>query len=188
MAHRRPTRTPRRRLSAPPRHCALIISPLRRELRSAARDTGGVASNDDAHHSRPLAGDDLEELACSAYLLGDADGCRRVLQRAQRAYWEGGNRRRAARCLFWVGFTLLLEGELAQAGGWLARTRRLVEHEPECPVPTRVRVLARPAGQPMDLAGARRRYARPGAAPTAGHAGHTGPPGQSLTATDCSDC
>jgi ATP/maltotriose-dependent transcriptional regulator MalT len=97
-----------------------------------ARDTGGVASNDDAQHST-LAGDDLEELACSAYLLGDADGCRRVLQQAQRAYWEAGNRRRAARCLFWVGFTLQLEGELAQAGGWLARTRRLVEHEPECP-------------------------------------------------------
>ena len=64
-----------------------------------------MASNDEAHHSTPLTGDDLEELACSAYLLGDADGCRRVLQQAQRAYWEGGNRRRAARCLFWVGFT-----------------------------------------------------------------------------------
>jgi DNA-binding NarL/FixJ family response regulator len=87
----------------------------------------------DADHSTSLAGEDLEDLACAAYLLGYADGCRQALQRAQRAYLEAGNPRRAARCLFWVAFTLLLEGELAQASGWLGRTNRLVEHEqPEC--------------------------------------------------------
>jgi hypothetical protein len=75
----------------------------RRRHRPAARDTGGVASKEDADHSTPSTGDDLEELASAAYLLGDADECRRALQRAQRAYLEGGNRRRAARCLFWVG-------------------------------------------------------------------------------------
>ena len=82
-----------------------------------------------ADESTSLAGEDLEDLACAAYLLGYADGCRQALQRAQHAYLQGGNPRRAARCLFWVAFTLLLEGELAQASGWLARTNRLVEHE-----------------------------------------------------------
>jgi hypothetical protein len=38
---------------------------------------------------------------------------------------------RAARCVFWVAFTLLLEGDLAPAGGWLARANRLLGHEPQ---------------------------------------------------------
>jgi hypothetical protein len=91
-----------------------------------------VAGNREADRSTPLAGVDLEELACAAYLLGRADECRRELRRAQQSYLAVGNRRRAARCLFWVAFTLLLEGDLAQAGGWLARTGRLVAQEPAC--------------------------------------------------------
>ena len=86
----------------------------------------------DAAHPHPIAGEELEQLACTAYLLGRADECRARLQEAQHAYLAGGDRPKAARCLFWVAFTLLLEGELAQAGGWLARTARLVEHEQQC--------------------------------------------------------
>jgi ATP/maltotriose-dependent transcriptional regulator MalT len=82
-----------------------------------------------ADQSASLAGADLELLASAAYLLGHSEECRQALQRAHHAYLAGGNRRRAARCVFWVAFTLLLEGDLAQAGGWLARTRRLLEHE-----------------------------------------------------------
>jgi DNA-binding NarL/FixJ family response regulator len=82
-----------------------------------------------ADQSASLAGADLELLASTAYLLGHSEECRQALQRAHHAYLAGGNRRRAARCVFWVAFTLLLEGDLAQAGGWLARTRRLLEHE-----------------------------------------------------------
>jgi len=59
-----------------------------------------------AEQSAALAGEDLELLACA-----------------------GGDPRRAARCVFWVAFTLLLEGDLAQAGGWLARANRLVAQE-----------------------------------------------------------
>jgi hypothetical protein len=44
-----------------------------------------------------------------------------------------GDVRRAARCLFWVAFTLLLEGSLAVAGGWLAKAGRMLDQEPrEC--------------------------------------------------------
>jgi ATP/maltotriose-dependent transcriptional regulator MalT len=91
-----------------------------------------VDANHEAGRSTPLAGEALEQLACTAYLLGRADECRAQLQEAQRVYLAGGTRPRAARCLFWVAFTLLLEGDLAQAGGWLARAGRLVEHEQEC--------------------------------------------------------
>jgi DNA-binding NarL/FixJ family response regulator len=80
-----------------------------------------------------LVGDDLELLAAAAYLLGHVDECREALQRAHRLHLAAGNRRRAARSVFWVAFTLLLEGNLAPADGWLARARRLLAYEqPEC--------------------------------------------------------
>jgi ATP/maltotriose-dependent transcriptional regulator MalT len=84
-----------------------------------------------AEESTSLAGEDLELLACAAYLLGHVEECRQALQRAHRAYVEGGHPRRAAWCVFWVAFSLLLEGDLAQASGWLARADRLLEHELE---------------------------------------------------------
>ena len=72
-------------------------------------------------------------LAAAAYLLGHADECRQALQRAHRAHIAAGDVRRAARCLFWVAFTLLLEGSLAVAGGWLAKAGRMLDQEPrEC--------------------------------------------------------
>ena len=78
-----------------------------------------------AERSGPLAGEDLEVLAAAAYLLGHVDECRQALQRGHRAYLAADNPRRAARCLFWVAFTLLLEGDLAPAEGWLARAHRV---------------------------------------------------------------
>jgi DNA-binding CsgD family transcriptional regulator len=87
-----------------------------------------------AGESGSLAGEDLELLAAAAYLLGNVDECRQALQRAHRAYVAAGDPRRAARCVFWVAFTLLLEGDLAPASGWLARARRLLEPgQRECP-------------------------------------------------------
>ena len=86
-----------------------------------------------ADQSSSLGGADLELLAAAAYLLGYADECRQALQRAHRAHIAAGDVRRAARCLFWVAFTLLLEGTLAVAGGWLAKAGRLLDQEPrEC--------------------------------------------------------
>jgi ATP/maltotriose-dependent transcriptional regulator MalT len=86
-----------------------------------------------AEQSASLRGEDLEVLAVAAYLVGNADECRQALQRAHRAYVEVGNPQRAARCLFWVAFTLLLEGDLAPADGWLARARRLIgPQEQDC--------------------------------------------------------
>ncbi|MPZ73814.1 MAG: hypothetical protein GEU74_11375, partial [Nitriliruptorales bacterium] len=82
-----------------------------------------------ADESGSLSGDDLELLAAAAYLLGNVDECRQALERAHRAHSSTGDTRRAARCVFWVAFTSLLEGNLAQASGWLARAHRLLEPE-----------------------------------------------------------
>jgi DNA-binding CsgD family transcriptional regulator len=84
-----------------------------------------------ADRSSSLAGADLELLATAAFLLGRVEECLRALQRAQRLHAEGGDPRRAARCAFWLAFHLASRGELAQAGGWLARADRLLEHEPQ---------------------------------------------------------
>jgi tetratricopeptide (TPR) repeat protein len=82
--------------------------------------------------SSSLAGEDLELLATAAYLLGRVEDSLEALRRAQRLHAERGDRRRAARCGFWLAFQLLNQGELAQANGWLARANRLLEDEKEC--------------------------------------------------------
>ena len=83
-----------------------------------------------ADQSSSLAAEDLELLATAAYLLGHVEDCLRALQRAQQLHTEAGDPRRAARCALWLAFHLGNAGELAQAGGWLARANRLLEHEP----------------------------------------------------------
>jgi len=81
-----------------------------------------------------LDGEDLEQLATTAYLAGRVTDALGALQRAQQFHARQGDRRRAARNAFWLGFLLLNRGELAQGSGWLARARRLLEHEPpDCP-------------------------------------------------------
>jgi DNA-binding CsgD family transcriptional regulator len=77
-----------------------------------------------------LDGDDLELAATTAYLGGRVSDALAALQRAQQHHARQGDHRRAARSAFWLGFLLLDRGELAQGSGWLARARRLLEHEP----------------------------------------------------------
>jgi len=60
-------------------------------------------------------GDELGELATSAYMLGKEDEWMPLLERAFRSYSEAGENLHAARCAFWIGTNLALRGEL-QAG------------------------------------------------------------------------
>lgn len=80
-----------------------------------------------ADREAPLDAGDLEELAVAAHLLGKETEQAEMLARAHQRYLAEGNRPRAARCAFWLGFTLLHTGEMAQAGGWLARANRLLD-------------------------------------------------------------
>ena len=77
-----------------------------------------------------LDGEELEQQATTAYLAGRVGDALGALQRAQQLHARRGDHRRAARDAFWLGFLLLNRGELAQGSGWLARARRLLEHEP----------------------------------------------------------
>jgi ATP/maltotriose-dependent transcriptional regulator MalT len=77
----------------------------------------------------PLAAEDLELLAMSAYLIARDDEYLGTLERAYNAYLDEGASVRAARCAFWLGLRLLFRGETGRATGWLARSRRLIECE-----------------------------------------------------------
>ena len=82
-----------------------------------------------ADHAVPLAAEDLELLATSAYMLGRDDEYLSGVERAHRLHLEAGETRRAARCGFWIALNLLLRGETGAAGGWLGRTQRLLGRE-----------------------------------------------------------
>ncbi len=82
-----------------------------------------------ADQATPLAADDLELLAMSAYLTGRDEEYLGALERAHQAWLDGGERRRASRCAFWLGLRLFFRGEAGRATGWLARAQRLLEGE-----------------------------------------------------------
>jgi DNA-binding NarL/FixJ family response regulator len=76
-----------------------------------------------------LEADDLERLALAAYLIGKDEDYLKTLERAYRAHRDVGERLRAVRCAFWLGFRLLARGELGRATGWLSRAERLLERD-----------------------------------------------------------
>ena len=91
------------------------------------------ASLSEADRTVPLAAEDLELLATSAYMLGREDDCVQILGRAVQRYSDDGVLLRAARCAFWIGMQLALRGEMGPATGWLGRAQRLVDRgDREC--------------------------------------------------------
>ncbi|HEY1245668.1 MAG TPA: response regulator transcription factor [Hyphomicrobiaceae bacterium] len=80
-----------------------------------------------ADQTTPLKADALELLATTAYLIGRDDDYLGALERAYNDHLDGGQRLRAARCAFWLGFRLLFRGEPGRATGWLGRAERLLE-------------------------------------------------------------
>jgi DNA-binding NarL/FixJ family response regulator len=75
----------------------------------------------------PLQDEDLERLAVAAQLIGlDTDSADTWVRLHHEAL-ERGEQARAARAAFWLGLGLLLKGEEARGGGWLARAGRLLD-------------------------------------------------------------
>lgn len=74
----------------------------------------------------PLGPEDTERLAWAAYLIGSgawADASAKAHQR----YLDAGDMVGATRCAFWTAFGFMNAGEMAHAGGWLARAQRIIE-------------------------------------------------------------
>jgi len=78
-----------------------------------------------------LSAEDLSALADCAWWLGDLDEALPAQQDAYRLYLDGGQPRSAALMALEIGYTLALRGEEAQASGWISRTLRLLQDEPE---------------------------------------------------------
>src|SRR5580765_1851825 len=98
----------------------------------AAIDKGAWASAyallSAADAETPLEPEDLDRLALAADLIArDADSIA-AWTRAHAGYLERGDRLRAAASAFWLAFGLVSDPSAhAQAAGWLARSRRLLD-------------------------------------------------------------
>jgi DNA-binding NarL/FixJ family response regulator len=71
--------------------------------------------------------EDLQRLAIAASLTGREEDAIETLQRAHNAFLKRGDVEPAVRCGSNLVMTLLHRGETAQAAGWLARCRRLLD-------------------------------------------------------------
>ena len=87
------------------------------------------ASLSEADRVAPLAAEDLELLATSAYMLGRDDAVLNSLERAHHAHLEEGSALRAARCAWWLGINLAMRGEMSPSTGWFGRAERMIERE-----------------------------------------------------------
>lgn len=83
-----------------------------------------------ADRTAPLSVGDVELLATAVYMLGREDEYAQLLQRAHHLHVDAGEVPAAARCAFWLGLSLMLGGQIAQANGWFSRAERLLEREP----------------------------------------------------------
>src|SRR5688500_4367972 len=75
----------------------------------------------------PLDVIDLDRLAVVAHLIGRDDESTDAWTRAHEQSLRSGKPLDAATAAFWVGFLMMMRGDMAQSGGWLARAQRLVE-------------------------------------------------------------
>ena len=82
-----------------------------------------------AHDALASAGAalDIERRATCSYMLGREDEYLALLADAHRAHLDQGDASSAVRCGFWIGAQHAQNGDIAQAGGWLGRARRIYE-------------------------------------------------------------
>jgi DNA-binding CsgD family transcriptional regulator len=80
-----------------------------------------------ADKQAPLELHDLERLAMAAYLVGRDEESTDIWARAHQECVRLGDAVGAARCALRLGTGLLLMGEMARGGGWLARAQRIIE-------------------------------------------------------------
>ena len=80
-----------------------------------------------ADKEAPLELEGLERLAVAAYMVGRDEESTDIWARAHHECVRLGDPVGAARCALRLGTELLLMGEMAQGGGWLARARRIIE-------------------------------------------------------------
>ncbi len=86
-----------------------------------------LAAYAEAEQEQALEATDLEQLAVAAHLTGADERSSAAWEAAFRTAMESGDPARAGRCSFWLGMSLMLAGQGAQAAGWLARGARVID-------------------------------------------------------------
>jgi DNA-binding NarL/FixJ family response regulator len=111
------------------RRRAITISALDRGRDAFQREAWATASDEltAAAAEAPLDAATLEQLATATHLAGRDDDSASALVQAHQRHLRENNPERAARCAFWLSMALVMRGETARAGGWVARGQRLVE-------------------------------------------------------------
>lgn len=74
-----------------------------------------------------LQPEDRERWCVAAMLIGRDADCIAQLARAHQDFLTQDNPSAATRCAFWLGMKLMDQGDHAQATGWLARARRVLD-------------------------------------------------------------
>ena len=93
----------------------------RRAWTEAFRELDAADANAD------LGSIDLERFALVAQFVGEDERSSALWERAHHARQASDDDAGAARTAFWLAFGLMQRGEMAQAGGWLARAGRILE-------------------------------------------------------------
>src|SRR6478672_7698376 len=71
-------------------------------------------------------------MATAAYLIGKDEASETAWTRAY-GWLRTRDKRRAARCAFWLVLQLLAIGDWARGGGWISTAERLLDEDAECP-------------------------------------------------------
>ena len=79
-----------------------------------------------------LSGSDLERLAVSSYLIGDDARCAAMWEEGHRRHVEADDPAGAALCSFWLAFSMMMRGQMAQAAAWLGRTEAVLASNERC--------------------------------------------------------
>ncbi len=74
-----------------------------------------------------LDAEQYEMLAVAANLIGRDDDSIRAWERAHAEHLRAGRPDQAAASACWAALTLMLRGEMSQAGGWMTRAERIVD-------------------------------------------------------------
>ena len=99
------------------------------------------AALQEASLTSELRAPDLERFGVVAQMLGRDEECARLWERAHQAFIGADDVPSAARCAFWLALGFMERGEMAQAGGWLARAQRVLQESAiDCPEQGYIRI------------------------------------------------
>lgn len=102
------------------------LSRGREAARKRVWDEAFQAFSDAVDAGLALDAPDLETWSTAAYLTGRVETALDAIVAAHQAHVSAQRVADAVRCGFWISHMLVGRSEIAQAGGWMARCRRLI--------------------------------------------------------------